>query len=255
MGSSCGDARLANRLGLAGECGIVRAQFELLDQTRIGRYGIALFEDHEIAGNQFGGRDLHGLPIPDDSGIVRNHLLEGFGGLLSAELLPEGEDRVDEDDCEDRPSELGHPADEREDAADPEHDGEQVVEVLEELQDERAALDLANLVATVLFEPLGRLLRGQALSACTQRFVELVAGFGPTRVVHAECVVLCHRLSSPHNRKKTVRRMRTLLVRFPDSLRGSCSTFLSNRRSPRAGALAANPGSVNRDPTPGSGEM
>ena len=62
----------------------------------------------------------------------------------------------------------GHPADEREDAADPEHDREQVVEVLEELQDERAALDLADLVAAVLLEAFGGLFGGQALGARSQ---------------------------------------------------------------------------------------
>ena len=194
---------LAYRLGLARERGVVGAQLELLDEPRICRDRVAFFKDHQIAGDQLGRGDLNRLAVSDHLGVVRDHLFEGLGGLLGAELLPEREDRVDEDDREDRPAELRHAADEGEDATDPQHDGEQVIEVLEELQDQRAALDLADLVAPVLLETLCGIFGGQPLGARAERLEELTAGLGPACFVHAARVLLRHRVSSPRNRKKT----------------------------------------------------
>ena len=144
--------------------------------------------------------DLDGRALADDERLLRDEALECLGGLLGAELLPEGEDGVDDDDGEDRPAELGHAAHEREHAGDPEHDREEVVEVGEEPQPQRLALrpSRCRWDRSVQGGPLPLLARGP-LAGYRARNTRLRGRAQRPRRGRSSSAVLCSRSRlSPH---------------------------------------------------------
>ena len=129
---------LAHGMGFAGQgrfrhLGVVRRQ-----HTGVGGHAVTRLEQHDVAGHQFLGGDLPHLAAAPYPRMLRQHLLERRQGCVGAVLLVETEAGVEHDDDQnhhcvldvaDRTGQRG--------CAD-QHDHQQILELVEELQQSRA---------------------------------------------------------------------------------------------------------------------
>ena len=72
------------------------------DQARIGRNGVALFDEDDVAGDELRRRNAPPLAVADHVGVRGRHLAQRRHRLLGARLLNVAHDRVEQHDGEDR---------------------------------------------------------------------------------------------------------------------------------------------------------
>jgi hypothetical protein len=124
-----------DRPRLAGQHRVVDAQLGLGQQLRVRRDPVACAKQQQVAGNELLGRDLDLLSVTAHPGRLRQQALQRLRRSLRAVLLDEGEDRIDEDDDNDRRGQLRHPAHPRQRRPQPQEQGKQVDELDEEEAD------------------------------------------------------------------------------------------------------------------------
>jgi len=95
-------------------------------QSQIGRDAIALTQEHRVASDDVGGRDLRLHAVPQDGHAPRQQVPQALSRMLGALLLHEREHAVQHHDDEHRDAELGHPGDEGKAPGHPEQQGEEV---------------------------------------------------------------------------------------------------------------------------------
>ena len=163
-------------IDLAGQRRVVDPQVSRVDQPCVGRDEVAFLDDHDVAGHQQPRLDLLHLPVSDDAGLRGQHVPERLDGLLGTELLDEREDRVEQDDEDDRPAERRLIRHERERRSHPQQEREHVDEVCAKPSPHGHWLLGTQHVVAVRLEPFGRLDFGQTLAAaaeCRVRLFEL----------------------------------------------------------------------------------
>jgi len=99
---------LRYRQALACERRLRRLQRGRLDQPRVGRHGVALFDEYEVAGHKLARQDALSGAVPYDVGVRCRHLAQRRHRLLGASLLKVSHEPVEEDDGEDRHSFVGY---------------------------------------------------------------------------------------------------------------------------------------------------
>jgi hypothetical protein len=133
--------QLEHRVRLAAEGALIDPQPRRRQDLAVGRHLVALADPDDVARHELAGRQSH-LTTGAKRGDRRGkHLLKRLHGALGPVLLQEAEDAVDDDHREDRPAQLGHPGQDREDPGHPEEHGEEAPELLEQTQPKRAAAD------------------------------------------------------------------------------------------------------------------
>ena len=75
----------------------MRAQVGTLQQTRVGGYGIARFQQDDIAGNQLAGEDILCVPVAPHAHVRHRHALQRRHGLLGAVFLRKAQQAVEQD--------------------------------------------------------------------------------------------------------------------------------------------------------------
>jgi hypothetical protein len=86
---------------LAGQGGFRRLQPGRLNKPRVGRNGIALLNEDDVARDKLRRWDAMSFADPDHGGARRRQLPQGSHCLLGARLLSMAHDRVQENDSED----------------------------------------------------------------------------------------------------------------------------------------------------------
>ena len=163
-----------DRVDLAGERRVVDAQLRRVDEAGIRRDEVALLDDHQVARDERARVDLMPLPVADDLRLGREHVPERLDGLLGAVLLDEREDRVDQDDDDDRDAQGGLVGGECEHGRDPQQDGEHVDEMRAEPHPHRLGLLGGEHVLAELRKPLLGLLLREALARRAEQLVRLL---------------------------------------------------------------------------------
>ena len=74
----------------------------VLEQARVGRDGVALLDQDDVAGHDLGRRHPVPRAVADDGGVRGRHLAQRRHRLLGARLLDVAHDGVEEHDGEDR---------------------------------------------------------------------------------------------------------------------------------------------------------
>ena len=152
---------LADRLGLPGQGGLVDLQVGCRQQAPVRGHAIACLEQDEITGHQLGCFDLADPTVPAHASTDRDHRLERGECALRTVLLIEAErgiqDHDDQDDhgvfeIPDRPSQRGR---------EEENDHQDVSELIQESEPERARLGLGESVLAVTQTSHVRLGRGE----------------------------------------------------------------------------------------------
>ena len=146
----------ADRVGdaLTRECRGVDEQPVALDTCHVGGDPVAVGEHDEVVGNDALGIDQQRQAIAHDHHLEGQQALQACGGLLGSVLLGESEQRVDDDDDEDRDAQLREPADDRQHAGSPEHGGEEVRELGEQFAPHRGLRRFGERIRTDLAQPL-----------------------------------------------------------------------------------------------------
>ena len=98
---------LRHRQAFARERRFCRLQRGGLDQPRVGRNGVAFFDENDVAGHELGRRDALSGAVSDDIGVRRRHLAQRRHCLLRAGLLDVAHERVEKHDGEDRDGFVG----------------------------------------------------------------------------------------------------------------------------------------------------
>jgi hypothetical protein len=155
-------ALLLDRLGLAGERGLVHLQVDDLDQARVGRQAVAGAQQHDVPGHQLPRRDLGLLAVAQGGGGGRGHAVQRLDGALGAELLRERQQHGEEQDGGDG-HRLDFVAEDRGDGRGGDEDeDEDVLELLEQDPPRRDAAGGLQLVGAVRRQPPRRLGAGQS---------------------------------------------------------------------------------------------
>jgi hypothetical protein len=110
-----------------------------LHHPTVGRHLVALLQRHPIAADQLVGRELLQAAVAPYPHHRRQVLGQGLKGALSLEVLPEGEQGIDQNHRPDRPAQLGGPGDEGQGARHPQQQGHEVEQLVGEAQQQRAA--------------------------------------------------------------------------------------------------------------------
>ena len=179
-----GQERRHLRLGLgtagpgqrfAGDRRGVDAHAERFDQPAVGRHEVALFEQHDVAGHQFGGECLRDLAGPEHLRQLRQQLAQRGDGPFGPVLLPEGKDPVDEDDADDGDPQPPHAlagveelGKERQCGAQPQDDGEEMGELAGEPQQQGLSPHFLDVVRAELRQAAPCLGRRQARGRCVK---------------------------------------------------------------------------------------
>ena len=129
----------ALRLGFASERGGVDQHVGCFDEPGIGRDLLSLLNQEHVAGHDFVPRHIKRLVASKDPCPGRKESMEGMHGSFRFIFLKEGKDGVDDDYTEDCPAERGHSfarlhevCRERQGDGDPEQQGQEVSELVEE---------------------------------------------------------------------------------------------------------------------------
>ncbi len=102
-------------------------------QRHVGRHPIAGRQHDDVAHDDVGGVDHHRLAVAAHDHAGRQQVAQALRGPLGALFLNEREHTVDDDDHEDRHAQLRHAGDDGEDPCDPQHQGEEVGELSDQL--------------------------------------------------------------------------------------------------------------------------
>ncbi|NCL78379.1 hypothetical protein AIIKEEIJ_05879 [Rhodococcus sp. YH1] len=92
---------LVDGLGLAGERGLGDLQPRGPDDPAVGGHGVAGLEQHDVAGHEFGARQVLFTAVAADAGGVDRHLSQRLQAVLGPALLHVVQDGVEGDDGED----------------------------------------------------------------------------------------------------------------------------------------------------------
>ena len=151
---------LGDGQALAGQRRFRRLQRRRFDQARVGWNRVALFDEDEIARDDFGGGNRPPLAAADDPGASRRHGAQRRDGRFGARLLQVADGRVEQHDGKDRDGFVGQrgvaldePERERDGGGDEEQDDEHVLELREEAPPPRDRRLRGELVAPVPLEP------------------------------------------------------------------------------------------------------
>ena len=139
-----------------------------LDQPRVGRNGVAFFDEDDVAGHELARRDALPLAVPNDVGVRRRHLAQRRHRLFRARLLDVAHERVEQHDGEDRDRFVGQrgvaliqPQPAEIERGDEQQDDEDILELGEKLPPCGYRAFRRQLVLAVAFEPFLRLLPPQ----------------------------------------------------------------------------------------------
>jgi hypothetical protein len=140
-----------------------------LEQPRIRRNRVALFEKDDVAGDEIGCRDALPLAVSNDVGLRCRHLAERGQRLLCPGLLDVTHQRVEQHDGEDRDRLVGQrgvaliqPQDGGDQRRDEQEHDQHIGELGEELPPRGDRLLRRELVPAMAFDPLVRLPLAQA---------------------------------------------------------------------------------------------
>jgi len=145
------------RHALAGEQRRVEREPFGCDQVETRRAATAVRKQHHVIGDELGSVYLHLDPVTPDGDPVREQVTQLLRGPLGAALLGEREDRIDNDDDEDRDAQLGHPTDDRQDPTHPQQQREEVGQLSEDLADRTRTRGFGNSVGPVTLQSPGGL--------------------------------------------------------------------------------------------------
>jgi len=144
----------------AGHRRAIDAQRVGFDGAAVGGDEVAFVEQHDVAGDQFGGGNLDAAPGALNLDLRRQQLAQGSDGALGLVFLPEGKNAVDDDHPDDGDAKAGHPlirvemiGDERQRGADPQDDRKKMGEFASEAQEQRLAPDFFDVVRSEFAEP------------------------------------------------------------------------------------------------------
>ena len=161
-----GDRRgvLGDRQALARQRGLGRLERRRFDQPRVGRNGVAFFDEDDVAGDDIRGGDAASLAAADDGGVRGRHRAQGRHRRFGARFLHVAHGGVEQDDGEDRDRlvrqrrvALVGPQAGRDGGRDEQQDDEHILELREEPPPRRNRLLGRQLVASVVFETRSRL--------------------------------------------------------------------------------------------------
>ena len=136
-----------------------------LDTLKIRTDPVTLGEHHQVVRHHLGGEDRSRDAVTDHRDALRQQVPETLGGSIGPMLLDECEDAVDHDDHEDRPAQLRQSAQDRQHARSPQHEGEEVNELGNELAPRRNPLGRRHLVGPDPNPLRGDLRLGQAVTS------------------------------------------------------------------------------------------
>jgi hypothetical protein len=151
-----------HRSGFSRERRQIETKSVARNDARIGRHGLALRQHEDIARHDLARTDhLHGTIAPHRN-LPGQQRLQCFGCPLYFVLLPVAEQAVDDDDRQDRPSQLRHPGQERQQRARPQEQRKQVNEVCPELDVPNPPNGRGECVWTIPAQAVGGFRIGQA---------------------------------------------------------------------------------------------
>ena len=169
---------LLDRHRFAGEGRLVGGEEIPLDELHIGGDDIPVPDPDDIAGDEVPGSDLLPLPIAEHPRLERKLLFEHGDGVPCLILLPETDDRVDDEEGKYDPEVLPAPDDGGYDDRRLDHPGDRAPEIAEELQD-CALLLLGDLVWAELLNTVFGLRPGEAALLRRKGLIEVVNGHPP----------------------------------------------------------------------------
>ncbi len=102
LGLRQGFYRLGDRRRFAGQRGFLRLEAGRIDETRISRDPIARLDLDEVAGNQLAGGERHEHAVTNDPRSDDCHVFERLQRALGPIFLNKAENRVQDDDGNDR---------------------------------------------------------------------------------------------------------------------------------------------------------
>ncbi len=180
---------LVDGLRLSGQSGVVDPHVEGFDETRVCGDRVALLQKDDIARHEIGSRHFLLCPVAQHPGVLGEQFLKRLERPLGLVLLPETEDRVDDDDAEDRPAELGHVRDKGKNAAYPEQEREEARKIFDEPENEGLPPHLFQEVRTVAAEPFRSLAFRKPAAVRSQLLVDVLDGEGEKGFLRALFVV------------------------------------------------------------------
>ena len=162
---------LVRRHGLAGKRCLLDLHRGALDDTAVGRDGVACFEHDNIADDKLGGRNRDDLPVTDDLRLGSAHLLERCKGLFCLRFLHDAEHGI-HDDNEADDHDVGkvclalcNACQCADHGSHDQHDDHGIGHLSEETLPERILLRFLELVQPIPLETLLRLGRREAIGA------------------------------------------------------------------------------------------
>jgi len=158
----------------AGQRRFLDPQVAYLQQAQIGRHLVARGQQHDIAGHQFAGIDLHPLAVAQDRGAGRQQLANAVERRRRLAFLDETDHRVDQHGGEDHRG-IDPVAEQGGDHRGERHDVEQdVVKLPQEAYQRPARLDAGQLVGAVALQSPGGFVAGEpfrlAIEMCKALF-------------------------------------------------------------------------------------
>ena len=139
-----------------------------LQEARVRRDAVALFDHDDVARDELGHLDLLSLPIPDDRGLRGQVPTQRLDGAFRLSLLDEGEAGVQDDDREDRDRQRRSPRDERQSGRDPEEERQRMRQLDGQLPRPAASSSPLELVRAVRDQAPLRLAARQSVGARAQ---------------------------------------------------------------------------------------
>ena len=103
--------------------------------VRVGRDAIPRREEQDVAHDDVASVDLDPLTVAPDDDRPREQRAQSRRGVIGAALLDEREEGVDDDDDDDGNRQRRQPGEHRQAAGDPQHDGEEVKELVRQQAD------------------------------------------------------------------------------------------------------------------------
>ena len=172
-------------MALARERAVVNREVVALDHAAVGGHGVTRSEHDDIAGHEVRGRDVDPFAVAQHACRMRHECLQRLGRALGRVLLREADRCVQHDDAEDRDREvqgscvvrcLQRVREERQRSRHHEHEREQVDELPQEPQHDRAPLRLREPVGAHVRQACRCVGSRQATGRRAQHLVHAVDG-------------------------------------------------------------------------------